>query len=65
MREKETTTPIPRFGKSLDDPKSPLILGFCPNPGPSLVTLPLLDSFRLQDMEINFSPVEVLEVSCY
>lgn len=41
MREKETTTPILRFGKSLNDPKSPSILGFCPNPGPSLVTLPL------------------------
>lgn len=41
MREKETTTPNPRFGKSLNDPKSPSILGFCPNPGPSLVTLPL------------------------
>ena len=41
MREKETTTLIPRFRKSLNDPKSPSILGFCPNPGPSLVTLPL------------------------
>lgn len=41
MRERETTTHSPRLRKFLNDPKSASILGFCPNPGPSLVTLPL------------------------
>ena len=70
MTEKETTTPVLRFGRSLNDPESPLILGLCPNHvhhwSPSL-----LYSFRLplaifyQDMEIHFSLVEVLEGSCF
>lgn len=70
MREKETTTPILRFRWSLNDPKSPSIVGLCPDHvhhwSPSL-----LHSFRLplaiffKDMEIRFSLVEVLAGSCF
>lgn len=70
MRKKETTTPILRFGRSLNDPKSSLILGLCPHHvyhwSPSL-----LHSFRLplaifyKDLGINFSLGEGLEASCF
>lgn len=70
MTEKETTTPVLRLGRSLNDPKSPLILGLCPNHvhhrPPSLwysFRLPLAVFY--QDMEIRFSLVEVLEGSCF
>lgn len=70
MRKKEITTPLLRFRRSLHNPKSPSILGLCPNHvhqrPPSF-----LNSFRLpwvvfyKDMEINFSLIEILEGSCF
>lgn len=70
MRKKEITPHLPRFGRSLHDPKSPSILELCPNHvhhrPPSLLNslrLPLVIFYK--DREINFSLAEVLEGCCF